>query len=288
MESKILSGKPVALSIIDRLKFKLADCRAIPTMALIRVGNDPASAFYVQNIIKQGTKLGMDIRLIEVAESLSNGAFAKLVDQYNQNNDYHGIMIQKPLPKHIDETLIDNLVSPDKDIDGINPINIGRLFLNQPSFVPCTAAAVIEILKFYQIKTAKKNVVILGRSSVVGKPLIGLLLQKHDFGNATVTVCHSHSKDIPSIIRSCDIIIAAIGSPKFVTADMISENTICIDVGINQILDAEKGAIYVGDIDYQTCLGKASAMTPVPGGIGSITTSILLENLVIATLLQNH
>jgi methylenetetrahydrofolate dehydrogenase (NADP+)/methenyltetrahydrofolate cyclohydrolase len=285
---KILSGKPVTTSIIERTKVRISQSKVVPVMALIKIGSDPASTYYVQNIIKQAIKLGMQVQLSELPEDISSIDFVKLLNQFNTNPAIHAIMIQKPLPKQIDESLIDNIINPEKDIDGINPLNMGRLFLNEPSFVPCTAAAVIELLDFYGITTRGNHVVILGRSAVVGKPLIGLLLKKGEYGDATVTICHSMTKDIKSITEKADIVIAAIGKAFFVTADMIKQNAICVDVGINLANDPFKGNIYVGDFDYPACFEKALAITPVPGGVGSITTAMLLENLVIAAINQNR
>ncbi len=281
---KVLSGKQVAHHIFGKIKAELETCKVIPKMLIIRVGNDPASEFYVLNIIKQGSKLGLDIHLFDLDEYTATVDLINIIRQSNNDPNIHGIMVQKPLPKHIDDDLVNNTIAISKDVDGINPLNLGKLFLGQTAFVPCTAAAVIELVKFYNIETCGKNMVILGRSSVVGMPLIGLLLQKNRFGDATVTVCHSKTKDIKSITNSAEIIISAIGRPKFVTADMIKNDAICIDVGINLIKDDNNREVFVGDFDYNSCFEKALAITPVPGGIGTITTAILLNNLVKASI----
>jgi methylenetetrahydrofolate dehydrogenase (NADP+)/methenyltetrahydrofolate cyclohydrolase len=286
MEKK-LTGKPVAQEIIEKMKTQLALCQTTPVMAIIKAGSDPASVYYTENIVRQGNKLGMIIQLSELPENTTTRDFVSTIEQNNANPRIHGIMIQKPLPDQLDEELINNTIAATKDIDGINPLNLGKLFLEQHSFVPCTAAAVMELIKFYKIGVSGKHVVILGRSPVVGKPLIGLLLQKSDYGNATVTVCHSKTKNMASITRTADIVIAAIGKPNFLIADMIKHDAICIDVGINQIRDADDNDVYVGDIDYNSCLEKASAITPVPGGVGTITTAILLNNLMLAALAAN-
>jgi methylenetetrahydrofolate dehydrogenase (NADP+)/methenyltetrahydrofolate cyclohydrolase len=283
---KILSGKPVAQAITEDTKQKLLQVNRPPVMALLRVGDDPASSYYIQNIVKQGTKLGMDIRLLEFDISITNDDFVAEVKRINTDSQIDAIMIQKPLPKHLNDELVNSSISIDKDIDGLNPENLGKLFLQQECFAPCTARAVVELIKFYNIQTQAKHAVIIGRSPVVGKPLMAYLLHKASYGNATVSVCHSLTSDISEEISRADIVIAAIGKPNFVTAEMIKNDAVCIDVGINLLSDAEKGDYYVGDIDYQSCFDKAQAITPVPGGIGSITTAILLNNLVQAALIN--
>lgn len=285
---KILSGKPVSTSILDSIKTELSALSLVPKMALVMAGSDPASSFYVKNITKQGSKLGMEINLIELPETISNQELQEKLHELGRSADIHGIMLQKPLPGKINEQEIDNCLNPDKDIDGIHPLNLGKLFLAQDCYVPCTAAATLELIRFYKIETRGKHIVILGRSAVVAKPLAGLLLQKAEFGNATVTICHSYTKNLAEVTKSADILISAIGKPRFVTADMIKADTICLDVGINLIKDEEKGDIYVGDFDYEDCLSKSRAITPVPGGIGSITTSVLLRNLLKAAILHKN
>jgi len=284
---KVLAGKPVAQAIIERIKNQLEEYQVKPVMSLIQLGSDPASAFYVRSIIKQGTKIGMDIQLSEMAEDITTKEMVCIILAKNADFGIHGIMIQKPLPKHIDDDAINNAICAFKDIDGISPINIGKLFLEQASIVPCTAAAVIELIKYYNIEISGKHVVILGRSSVVGKPLIGLLLQKTQFGNATVTICHSKTNDLNSITKTADIIIAAIGKPNFVTSGMIKPGAICLDVGINLVCGDNNNDAYVGDIDFDSCYEKAMSITPVPGGIGSVTTAILLNNLIDAATRPN-
>ncbi|MFO7659919.1 MAG: bifunctional 5,10-methylenetetrahydrofolate dehydrogenase/5,10-methenyltetrahydrofolate cyclohydrolase [Candidatus Cloacimonadaceae bacterium] len=283
---KMLSGKPVANSILDEVKNNLLLLKLKPTMALIIAGDDPASSFYVKNIFRQTSKLEMNVDLINLSDTITTPEFISRLSKLNDDSQVHGIMIQKPFPRQLDEVEINNTINPDKDIDGINPINMGKLFLTQDCFVPCTAAAVLELIKHYEIETQGRHIVILGRSAVVAKPLAGLLLQKSQFGNATVTICHSYTKNLEAITRAADILVTAIGKPHFVKSHMITEKTICLDVGINLIHNDEKGDIYVGDIDYEDCFDKALAITPVPGGIGSITTSILLKQLLKAAKLQ--
>ena len=282
MPEKVLSGKPVAKAIQDDVIAGISRLTLPPVMALILLGNDPASGFYVENIIRMGTKLGCEIHLLEYPENTTTAELVSHIAKFNQDNAVHGIMIQKPLPRHIDEISINNSVNPAKDIDGINPVNLGKIFLEQSCFVPNTAAAVIEMIRYYNIEINGNRVVILGRSPVVGKPLAGLLLHKTAYGNATVTVCHSQSRNLKQITAEADILIAAIGKARFVTPEMIKSGAVCLDVGINQIMSPEGKSTYVGDIDYEACLEKASALTPVPGGIGSVTTILLFKNLLKA------
>ncbi len=282
---KILSGKPVANAIYEQIRTAVASLERKPTMALLLAGEDPASAYYVKNIVKQASKLDMRVDLINLPDTIRTGDFITRLNSLNQDDQVHGIMIQKPLPKQLDGILIDNSINPDKDLDGINPVNLGRIFLSQDCFVPCTAAAAMELIRHYQIETKGRHVVILGRSAVVAKPLAGLLLQKSESGNATVTLCHTYTQNLEELTRSADILITAIGRPRFVKSYMVTQKTICLDVGINLIQDAEKGDFYVGDIDYEDCFDKVTAITPVPGGIGSITTSILLKHLLKAAML---
>jgi len=282
---KILSGKPISKYLQNKiLEDKPIDC--IPTMALIMVGADPASDYYVQNILRQAERLGLEIKLHKQRDNISTADLVNIIKSYNVDSSIHGIMIQKPLPHSITEQEINNCIDPTKDVDGIHPLNLGKLFLSEDALAPNTAVAVIELIKYYGIDTNGKHVVIIGRSAVVAKPLAGFLLQKCSYGNATVTICHSYTDNLSSITSTADILIAAIGKANFVTPEMIKENAICIDVGINMINDTDKGIVFVGDIDYQSCFAKVSAITPVPGGIGSITTSVLLSNLVKAAVNQ--
>jgi methylenetetrahydrofolate dehydrogenase (NADP+) / methenyltetrahydrofolate cyclohydrolase len=282
---KLLYGKPISKSLQNKILEDMPiDC--IPTMALIMAGADPASDYYVQNIVRQAGKLGLKIVLHKQSDKISTTELVSIINRYNVDKLIHGIMIQKPLPHQISEKEINNCINPTKDIDGIHPINLGKLFLSEDALAPSTAAAVIELIKHYGIETNGKHVVIIGRSAVVAKPLAGFLLQKCSFGNATVTICHSFTNNLSSITSTADILIAAIGKPNFVKPEMIKENAICIDVGINMINDSDKGTVFVGDMDYHACLEKVSAITPVPGGIGSITTSVLLSNLVKAAVNQ--
>jgi methylenetetrahydrofolate dehydrogenase (NADP+)/methenyltetrahydrofolate cyclohydrolase len=281
---KVLSGKIVAQSIFDRIS-RINLYNTIPTMALLSVCPSPASDFYIRNINRQGAKLGFAVKEFNLNEYTSLEDFIELIKTLNADKAYHGILIQKPFPVHISEDAVNLAVSPTKDIDGIHPENLGRIFLNLEGLFPSTAIAVMEVIKYYNIQTHGKHVVIIGRSPIVAKPLAGFLLQKNNHGNATVTITHSQSDNLETISSTADIIISAIGKPEFVTATFIKKDAVCIDVGINQIYRNGKQS-YVGDFDYNSCFDKALAITPVPGGVGSVTTAVLFENLVKATLRQ--
>ncbi len=277
-----LTAKPIIKQIYSNLKFEIEKFHLSPKLVIIIIGNDPASLYYVQNLEKKGNKVGIAVETKKLAASISMKKLLNEIESLNKDGTVHGIMIQKPLPSHIKESEIIMKLDPKKDMDAFHPLNIGNLVLNNEGFVPCTPAAVLEILSFYDITTEGKNIVIIGRSNIVGKPLANLLLRKNKTGNATVTICHSKTSNLKNFTKKADILIAAIGKALFVHSDMIKHNAIIIDVGVNQVEDAEKGYRYVGDVDYENCFEKASAITPVPGGVGSVTTAILLKNVLLA------
>ncbi len=281
---KILYGKPVANLINAASRSLITQYNQSPKMLLIQVGSDPASAYYVKSIINSGKKLGCETELISLPADTPEDDLLILIGEGNDNPDIHGIMIQKPLPSHISENKVNLAISPYKDIDCIHPINLGKLAMEMDTFLPCTPAAVYMMMHYYSIDPLSKNVVIIGRSNVVGKPMANILLWKKKFANATVTVCHSRTSNLPSVTSSADIIIAAIGKANFVNSSMIKEGCILLDVGINEIVDSDNKQVYVGDIDYNDCFDKALAITPVPGGVGTVTTSILYLNLIKACL----
>lgn len=285
-QDKLLAGKPLAALIRASIKELIAEYRLQPRMLLIQAGTDPASAFYVQNIVDSGSKLGCEVNLLTLPESVSQPELLDLVQKANTDSATHGIMVQRPLPKGIDDHELACEVDPGKDIDCLNPVNLGNILLERDCLLPCTPLAVLCTLIHYQIPAAGRNVVIIGRSAVVGKPLANMLLWKKPYANASVTVCHSRSVDLPEFTRSADILIAAMGVPAFVKAHMVKPGSVLIDVGINPVNRADGKVGYVGDIDFEPCLEKASAITPVPGGIGTITTSLLFLNLVRAALAQ--
>ncbi|MCK4357151.1 MAG: bifunctional 5,10-methylenetetrahydrofolate dehydrogenase/5,10-methenyltetrahydrofolate cyclohydrolase [Candidatus Cloacimonetes bacterium] len=284
---KILYGKKVAKKILEDLKIeveKLADIGVVPLLTIFLVGTDPASDYYSKTILKNGNKLGIKINLISLKKDIQENELIKQIENANVDPDVHGILLQMPLPSHLQPDKITMGINPEKDVDSLHPLNAGKLLLGKECFIPCTPAAVLELIKFYKINTDGARVVILGRSNIVGMPLANLLLQKCKYANATVTVCHSHTKDLEEITKSADILISAIGRPYFVTANMTKKDSIIIDVGINRILDKDsKQYKFVGDVDYESVFEKVKAITPVPGGIGSITTATLMSNIIKAT-----
>lgn len=285
---KVLSGKPVANRINSVCKQLIADYSLVPHMLLIQIGSDPASSYYVQSIVASGAKLGCLCTLETLPPSTTQAELLTVINIANHDPNIHGIMIQKPLPRHIDDNSVNIAIAPSKDLDCLHPENLGRIMLEVDGFLPCTPAAVMYCLHFYNIDPEGKNLVIVGRSNVVGKPLANMLLWKKAFANATVTVCHSRTVNLSSITASADIIITAIGKANFLTGAMVKENAIIIDVGINEVQDQAGNSTYVGDAEYNSCYDKALAITPVPGGIGRITTSVLYLNLIKACLDQQN
>ncbi len=286
MEKK-LSGKKIAKDIYARIKDDIRQSQVTPKLVIILIGNDPAAEYYVQNLEKKGLKVGITVETMILQKSIDQRSLLMKIEELNNNSQVNGIMLQKPLPSHLDESEIVMKIDPKKDVDAFHPLNMGNLVLDKKGFIPATPAAVLELLKFNEIETNGKHIVIVGRSDIVGKPLANLLLRKSDTGNATVTICHSRTKDLAFHTKQADILIAAIGKPLFIKSDMVRDNAIVIDVGVNQIEDAEKGYRYVGDVNYEGCFEKVLAITPVPGGIGTITTAMLLNNVLLAYKMQN-
>lgn len=282
----ILSGKKVAQKILNRLKLEVTNLKnrnVLPSLNIFMVGKEPASEYYSQNIIKKSKKADIIVNLINLSEDVIEEELITQIEKANLDKDVHGILLQLPLPIHIRADKVIMSINPNKDVDGLHPFNAGKLLLGKDSFIPCTPLAVLELIKFYEIKTDGAKVVILGRSNIVGKPLANLLLQKKMYGNATVTVCHSHTNELKEITKSADILIAAIGKPEFVSEKMVNSDAIIIDVGINKIFDEDcERYKFVGDVDYENVREKVKAITPVPGGIGSITTTTLLSNVIKA------
>jgi len=280
--NKKLIAKPIIKEIYAQLKAELKKSIYLPNLAIILIGDDPAALFYAKNLEKKGAKIRMNVTTYKFADNIQQKNLLDEIELLNEDDTINGIIVQKPLPGHLDESEIILKIDPNKDVDAFHPFNMGNLVLDGEGFIPSTAAAVLEILKFYDIEVSGKNVVILGRSHIVGIPLANLLLRKSKIGNATVTVCHSYTNNLPEITKRADILIAAIGKPFFVKSNMIKENAIIIDVGINLIQDAKNKSKYVGDVDFDDCLEKALLITPVPGGVGSVTTAMLLKNVVYA------
>ena len=284
---KILSGKPVAKAIYQELKEKVAilyDKGIIPKLCVFKVGSDPASEYYVQSIQKRAKKIGVFVDVVTYENLAPQEELIDGIRKANKDPKIHGIMLQMPLPDQCDQNEIVLHIDPLKDIDGLHPVNAGKLILGQKCFVPCTPSAVMELLHYYKIPTEGARVVIIGRSTIVGLPLFNLLVQKKTGANATVTLCHSRSKNIHEISKEADILIVAIGKPKFVDHTYISSRSVVIDIGINEIYDTDaKTNIFVGDVFYQDVFSTVQAVTPVPGGIGVITTASLLKNVVEAS-----
>jgi methylenetetrahydrofolate dehydrogenase (NADP+)/methenyltetrahydrofolate cyclohydrolase len=288
-----IDGKFVSSQIRSELKTeieKLAEkIGKTPGLAAILVGENPASKVYVGMKSKACNEIGIKSSVVKLNENISEDELLNVIKKNNEDNNIHGILVQLPLPKHIDQNKILNSISVDKDVDGFHPYNVGNLIIGNDTFYPCTPYGIIELLDRYKIEVSGKHVVVVGRSNIVGKPIANMLLQKKKNANATVTVCHSNSRDISEFTRQADILIAAIGSPEIIKADMIKEGAVVIDVGVNRVEDnSEKGYKLVGDVDYQNVVNKVAAITPVPGGVGPMTIAMLMKNTVKAFKLINN
>ena len=287
---QLLEGKVASSAIKEDLKNKIlklaADGKKLPHLAAILVGNDPASETYVASKVKNCNEIGMTSSLFKYESSISESALLEKLTELNNDPQIDGILVQVPLPNHISEKKVINTILPQKDVDGFHPVNIGNMVLGFPTFISATPFGILLMLEHYKIGTEGKHVVIIGRSNTVGTPLSILLSRNNKHGNATVTLCHSRTKDLPSICKQADILIAAIGKPKFVTADMVKENAVVIDVGINRIKDETKksGFALKGDVDFENVAPKTSYITPVPGGVGLMTIAALLMNTYKASL----
>jgi len=285
MPAQILDGKLVSAKIRGEIRADaevfLAERGRRPGLAVIRVGEDPASAVYVRNKNKACEEMGFHSVMEKLPADTTKETLLAVIDRLNADDSVHGILVQLPLPKSLaeDEQEILNRILPEKDVDGFHPVNVGRLSTGQDALAPCTPAGCIKMLEFAGIPVEGKHAVIIGRSNIVGKPMAQLLLAK----NATVTICHSHTKDLASITREADILAAAIGKPRFVTADMVKPGATVIDVGINRI-EPKK---LVGDVDFEAVSEIAGAITPVPGGVGLLTVAMLMQNVVTAAKRQN-
>lgn len=278
--NKIIDGKAVSKKILDEIKLEVQNSKIKPGLALVLVGNNPASEIYVNMKSRVCAELGYYSIVKKLPENTPESELLELITSFNNDPKVHGILVQLPLPKQIKESSILNSVDYRKDVDGFHPINAGRLFIGEKSFVPCTPAGIIELLKHYNVETNGKNVVVIGRSNIVGKPIAGLLMQKNKNANATVTICHSATNNISEFTRLADIIIVAMGKARFLTADMIKPGSVIIDVGTNRIEDntAKKGYRLVGDVDFDACIEIVSKITPVPGGVGPMTIAMLMKN----------
>lgn len=276
----LLKGSVVAEHLLSELKLEISHYPSPPGLAVILIGNNPASEIYVKTKIEKANAIGIISKAYRLPYDVDLNTVLRLIDQLNQDSSIHSILVQLPLPKHLDSQIIIQRIHPDKDVDGLHPINVGKLLLGQTNGrVPCTPAGIIELLSFYHISTQGQHVVILGRSDIVGKPLAALLMQKNAQANATVTLLHSQSKNIEPIIQTADIVVAAIGSPLFIKEHMVSSHSVLIDVGVNRISSdgSNKGSL-VGDIDFHNVVSKCKAISPVPGGVGPMTVAMLMKN----------
>lgn len=287
MTAKIIDGKAIAAQIREEAKNEveaLKDRGVTPCLAAVLVGDVAASKVYVKNKRQACEKVGITSVLRTLAADVSEPELLKLIDELNNDPAVHGILVQLPLPKHIDETKVIEAIDPSKDVDGFHPFNVGRLVIGLDTFRSCTPAGVQQLLLRSGIEVAGKHVVIIGRSNIVGKPMANIVVQKEKGANATVTICHSRTKNLNEICRQADILISALGKPEFVKPDMVKPGAVVIDVGINRIDDpsSNKGYKLVGDVDFEPVSKVASAITPVPGGVGPMTVAMLMVNTVKA------
>lgn len=286
MVAKIISGNEIAKSIREELKTKVDELKAngvTPGLAVVLVGEDPASQVYVSAKGKACDKLGIYSDTIKLPAETSEEELLKLIDKLNADTKIHGILVQLPLPKHINEDNVLMRIDPKKDVDGFHPVNVGRMLIGAECFLPCTPHGVQQLLVRSSNDPEGKHVVIVGRSNIVGKPVAGILMQKKPGANATVTIAHSRTKNLAEITKTADILVAAIGKPEFIKPDMVKDGVVVIDVGVNQVGETPEGKrILKGDVDFEGVSKKASAITPVPGGVGPMTITMLMMNTVEA------
>ena len=287
METKILYGKEVAEAVKEGLKPRIVKCveKGIhPGLVVVLVGEDPASQVYVRNKTRACESLGIYSETLRLPAETTQKELNELVDQLNVDDRFHGILVQMPLPKHLNDIEIIERISPRKDVDGFHPMNVGRLVQGQNALLPCTPAGVMEMLIYYNIKTKGKHVVIVGRSNIVGKPMLNLMYQKSEYANATVTICHTGTRNMKEYTLRADILIVATGVPEMIKAGMVKEGAVVIDVGVNRVNDKtkKKGYRLVGDVAFDEVKEHCSAITPVPGGVGLMTIAMLMKNTVQA------
>ena len=281
--AEIINGKEIAQRVRDNVKKEVIEQKQrgiIPKLAVILVGEDAASKIYVRNKSKSCEEVGIDFEESILAETITMGELLDKIEEYNKRDDIHGILLQSPIPKNLDIMEAFRAISPEKDVDGFHPFNIGKLTIGQDTFISCTPYGIIRMLHEENIKIEGKHAVILGRSNIVGKPLMQCLLNE----NATVTICHSKTTNLKEITKKADILIAAVGKPEFVTADMVKDGAIVIDVGINRTQDGK----LKGDVAFAEVEKRASYITPVPGGVGPMTVAMLMENVVKAAEILNR
>jgi methylenetetrahydrofolate dehydrogenase (NADP+)/methenyltetrahydrofolate cyclohydrolase len=292
--AKLIDGKAIAGAVREEVASGVAEMRekhgVIPGLAAVLVGDDPASAVYVRNKEKAAAEAGIKGEVFRLSGETSQEELLELVGRLNADDTFHGILVQLPLPSQIDEDRVIEAISPDKDVDGLHPVNMGRLMAGRPRFVPATPSGIHEMLLRSGNSPEGRHVVVCGRSNIVGKPVANLLMQRRPGANATVTVCHTRTRDLGSITRQADILIAAMGHPSSITADMVSEGVVVIDVGINRVdaPERKRGYRLVGDVDFDPVSEKAAAITPVPGGVGPMTIAMLLRNTLDAARSTIH
>ena len=287
MTASIIDGKVISAKVLESLAEDIAALKAkgiIPGMAALLIGDNPASEVYVRNKQRAAVQIGVDAQTIHLPATASEADAISNVERLNQDPKIHGFIVQLPLPKHMDENRVSHTMSPNKDIDGFHPTNLGHLVLGDAVFQPCTPSGVIQMLVASGHNPDGRHVVICGRSNIVGRPLAIMLTQKRKNANATVTVCHTGTVDMARYTRQADILIAAMGSPKAITVDMVKEGVVVIDVGTTRVADptTKSGARFVGDVDFVSVKEKAAAISPVPGGVGPMTIAMLMRNTVRA------
>ena len=287
MTTRLILGKDVSEEIYSELRTRIAALKArgvVPGLAVVLVGDDPASQVYVRKKGEMCESLGMRSVTVRMPGDTTQESLMAKVEELNRDPSVHGFLVQLPLPSHLDEEQVINAISPEKDVDCFHPSNVGRMLIGDPDFLPATPAGVQQMLVRSGIETRGKHVVVVGRSNIVGKPMAALMVQKGDGADSTVTVVHSRTRNLPEITRQADILVVAIGKPRFVTADMVKEGAVVIDVGTNRVDDPSKpsGSRLVGDVDFEAVKDKASAITPVPGGVGPMTICMLMANAVKA------
>ncbi|MCK9227992.1 MAG: bifunctional methylenetetrahydrofolate dehydrogenase/methenyltetrahydrofolate cyclohydrolase FolD [Syntrophorhabdaceae bacterium] len=290
MTARIISGTETAKQVRERIAqdvVKLRETKGVtPGLVTILVGNNPASVSYVTGKQRTAKELGFYSVQDDQPDNISEDDLVQLIGRYNRDPKIHGILVQLPLPQHIDETRVLNAIDPDKDVDGLHPMNLGRLMIGQARFYPCTPFGIRELLAIAGVETKGAEVVVVGRSNLVGKPISMMLVQKEAGANATVTMCHTATRDLAAHTRTADILIVAAGRAKAITADMVKDGAVVIDVGVNRIgMTAEGKAKLCGDVDFETVKEKASIITPVPGGVGPMTITMLMQNTLKAAQL---
>ena len=275
---ELLDGKALANDILDKLSLKVKQLDTAPNLVVIQVGNDPASSVYVRNKERTAERVGINSETVKLSKHITQDELLEIIDKYNNDSLVNGILVQLPLPKHIDEQVILEAISPMKDVDGFHPLNVGKLNIGQKQMIPSTPAGIMELLKANHIELEGKHVVIVGRSNIVGKPMAHLLLEE----NATVTVAHSRTKNLKQLTQMADILVVAVGQSEFITKDYVKTGAVVIDVGINRTESGLKG-----DVDFNNVKSKVAAITPVPGGVGPMTIAMLMNQTYQAYCTQN-